>query len=192
MNQYGPPPTSAGSVMVNPTHSMAPVTSNGPPNHRLPGTGGINQHTSAGQSMDNHRTSYPPRHQRGSQQNISKYRTAVSSNTGNGHHHQAPPPNQYSRPPPPLAGVQKILPPSESRTSNVSLVADVSVSAKQKSSELKEKTPMCLVNELARFNKVFFYPLNVLMNCINIMYNFMKVENNFLCFNSIVFVSKCQ
>ena len=178
--------------MVNPTHSMAPVTSNGPPNHRLPGTGGINQHTSAGQSMDNHRTSYPPRHQRGSQQNISKYRTAVSSNTGNGHHHQAPPPNQYSRPPPPLAGVQKILPPSESRTSNVSLVADVSVSAKQKSSELKEKTPMCLVNELARFNKVFFYPLNVLMNCINIMYNFMKVENNFLCFNSIVFVSKCQ
>ena len=85
---------------------------------------------------------------------MTKYRSVASSNTGSGHHHPAPPPNQYSRPPPPLAGVQKMLPSSESRTSNVSLVADVSVSAKQKSRELKEKTPMCLVNELARFNKV--------------------------------------
>ena len=141
--------------MVNPPHSMAPVTSNGPPNHRLSGTGGVHhQHSSSGQTMDSQRTSYPPRHQRGGQQNMTKYRSVASSNTGSGHHHPAPPPNQYSRPPPPLAGVQKMLPSSESRTSNVSLVADVSVSAKQKSRELKEKTPMCLVNELARFNKV--------------------------------------
>merc|ERR1719458_250666 len=58
------------------------------------------------------------------------------------HHHTAvPPPTHYQPPPPPYTTLplSQILPPPSSSSSG---------------SMIKEKTPMCLVNELARYNKV--------------------------------------
>jgi hypothetical protein len=96
--------------------------------------------------MESSRSSYQQRHRGGGdgvQQNMGKYRSVAGSGGGT--------PGQYTRPPPPLVGVQLL--PSTNHCS-VSVIADVCVSAKQKGKELKEKTPMCLVNELARFNKI--------------------------------------
>lgn len=156
MNQFGPPPppTSAGTVMLNSPHSLAPSgSSTGPPDHRQL-TAGV-QHSGA--PMESSRSSYQQRHRGGGdgvQQNMGKYRSVAGSGGGT--------PGQYTRPPPPLVGVQLL--PSTNHCS-VSVIADVCVSAKQKGKELKEKTPMCLVNELARFNKVtcFLYLNNKIL-----------------------------
>ena len=58
------------------------------------------------------------------------------------HHHVPPPPPSHYQPPPPYTTIplSQILPPP----SNLSPPASLT----------KEKTPMCLVNELARYNKV--------------------------------------
>ena len=58
------------------------------------------------------------------------------------HHHVPPPPPSHYQPPPPYTTIplSQILPPP----SNLSPASSLA----------KEKTPMCLVNELARYNKV--------------------------------------
>merc|ERR1719394_1376658 len=98
----------------------------------------------------------PPNHMSGAQNHMSGGHHSVHSGhmTGhhnhhhdNYHHHPAhhhtavPPPSHYQPPPPPYTTMplSQILPPP-STSSNNSLI--------------KEKTPMCLVNELARYNKV--------------------------------------
>ena len=71
-----------------------------------------------------------------------------------------PPSHQYTRPPPPLVVGHKSAVNGGGAAATGSVVVpptlnpQVCVSAKQKNKEIKEKTPMCLVNELARYNKV--------------------------------------
>jgi hypothetical protein len=153
MNQFAPPPQPpppTSTVMVNNPHTLPPTgTSNGGPNYRLPSVGGVHSTT----PIDNSRSNYQ-RHRGGAgvQQNGAKYRSAPSSN--------GPPPSQYTRPPPPLVGVHVHNATKPVTISAPPIVSDVCVSAKQKGKELKEKTPMCLVNELARFNKVYIFKNN--------------------------------
>merc|ERR1719232_1934400 len=88
--------------------------------------------------------SAPQNHMSGPQSHMSGHHNHHHDNYHHhpAHHHTAvPPPSHYQPPPPPYTTMplSQILPPP-STSSNNSLI--------------KEKTPMCLVNELARYNKV--------------------------------------
>merc|ERR1719348_165327 len=135
---------------------MAP--SHGPQSHMS----GPQYHMSAPQSHMNGPQNHlngPQNHMNGPQNHISGHHNVHNSHIGgqthhnhhgsvhheNYHHHphhhtSVPPPTHYQPPPPPYTTLplSQILPPPSS--SNSMLV--------------KEKTPMCLVNELARYNKV--------------------------------------
>merc|ERR1719348_2301578 len=135
---------------------MAP--SHGPQSHMS----GPQYHMSAPQNHINGPQNHmngPQNHMNGPQNHMSGHHNVHNSHIGgqthhnhhgsvhhdNYHHHphhhtSVPPPTHYQPPPPPYTTLplSQILPPPSS--SNSMLV--------------KEKTPMCLVNELARYNKV--------------------------------------
>jgi len=147
MNQYAPPP--------HPAVSVAGVVGSATQHVNIPPT------SVGSNSLQNGAQSHPPtyhQHQRlvegsnnsSSRNNNFNHRQQTSSKTTtnstrviNGSHNNS----QYSRPPPPLVPV---LPSSGKDTT----VINVGNQHKQKNKEIKEKTPMCLVNELARFNKI--------------------------------------
>merc|ERR1719422_1590144 len=133
------------------SHMSAPQNHMSGPQSHMSGP----QNHMSGPGPQNH-MSGPQNHMSGAQSHMSGGHHSVHSGhmTGhhnhhhdNYHHHPAhhhtavPPPSHYQPPPPPYPTMplSQILPPPSTSSSN---------------SLIKEKTPMCLVNELARYNKV--------------------------------------
>merc|ERR1719282_51358 len=133
------------------SHMSAPQNHMSGPQSHMSGP----QNHMSGPGPQNH-MSGPQNHMSGAQSHMSGGHHSVHSGhmTGhhnhhhdNYHHHPAhhhtavPPPSHYQPPPPPYTTMplSQILPPPSTSSSN---------------SLIKEKTPMCLVNELARYNKV--------------------------------------
>merc|ERR1719347_1687080 len=90
-----------------------------------------------------HHQQHQHHHQQQHQQQVQHHHENYHHHSHHPHHHNVPPPNHYQPPGPPP-------PPYPSMPLN-QLLSPVSSSP---SSSTKEKTPMCLVNELARYNKV--------------------------------------
>jgi len=148
INQFAPPPhpavSAAGVVASNPQNINIPPTSAGGSNNQ---NGAHSQHSiyhhqrlveSSNNGSNRKNTNYNHLRQTSSKTlvNITTSRQRKSSHNG-----------QYTRPPPPLVPVQPLF---IQDTTNKS----IGNQHKQKNKEVKEKTPMCLVNELARFNKI--------------------------------------
>merc|ERR1719300_1591588 len=159
---HGPQSHMSGpqSHMSGPQNHMSAPQShmNGPQNHLNGPQNHMNGRQNHINGPQNHMNG-PQNHMNGPQNHMSGHHNVHNSHIGgqthhnhhgsvhheNYHHHphhhtSVPPPTHYQPPPPPYTTLplSQILPPPSS--SNSMLV--------------KEKTPMCLVNELARYNKV--------------------------------------